>query len=199
MVGSKIPCSLKTVRPCAKVLSGAGKPVGILRARYYDPAVGRFVSEDPIGFSGGDVNLYAYVHSNPVRWVDPLGLYIGQYPPPPPGYDPNSWSSGQWDNGNWFVKSPDNSYYTAHPEDPGHWRHWDVQNPGGKGGGQCPPNSGKPWPNSDKLKGNQSLTDPNGDAPEWTPPFIPFVPIDPIMPTVPIFEGVPIFEPVPIF
>jgi RHS repeat-associated protein len=28
-----------------------------MRARYYDPLVGRFISEDPIGFEGGDVNL----------------------------------------------------------------------------------------------------------------------------------------------
>jgi hypothetical protein len=146
--------------------------------------------------------LYAYVSNNPINRVDPLGLYIGQYPPPPPGYDPDTWSSGQWDNGNWFVKSPDNSYYTAHPEDPGHWRHWDVQNPGGKGGGQCPPNSGKPWPTQgDKLKDNQSLTDPDSDAPEWSPPVMPFIfmPINPMMTPVPNFVGVPIFEPMLIF
>jgi len=35
--------------------------------------VGRFVSEDPIGFEGGDVNLYAYVGGNPVMFVDPEG------------------------------------------------------------------------------------------------------------------------------
>ena len=46
-----------------------------MRARYYDPEVGRFVSEDPIGFEGGDVNLYAYVQNNPVNRVDPTGLY----------------------------------------------------------------------------------------------------------------------------
>jgi RHS repeat-associated protein len=45
-----------------------------MRARYYDPSVGRFISEDPIGFDGGDVNLMAYVGNNPVNWVDPLGL-----------------------------------------------------------------------------------------------------------------------------
>jgi len=44
-----------------------------MRARYYDPEVGRFVSEDPIGFEGGDVNLYAYVGGNPVLRIDPLG------------------------------------------------------------------------------------------------------------------------------
>jgi RHS repeat-associated protein len=44
------------------------------RARFYDAKLGRFISEDPIGFSGGDVNLYGYVHNNPVSKIDPLGL-----------------------------------------------------------------------------------------------------------------------------
>jgi RHS repeat-associated protein len=35
------------------------------RARYYDPKIGRFVSQDPIGFLGGN-NFYAYVENNPV-------------------------------------------------------------------------------------------------------------------------------------
>ncbi len=46
-----------------------------MRARYYDPSVGRFISEDPIGFEGGDVNLMAYVGNNPVMRVDPSGLW----------------------------------------------------------------------------------------------------------------------------
>jgi uncharacterized protein RhaS with RHS repeats len=45
-----------------------------MRARYYDPSVGRFISEDPIGFEGGDVNLCAYVGNNPVNRIDPNGL-----------------------------------------------------------------------------------------------------------------------------
>jgi RHS repeat-associated protein len=43
------------------------------RARYYDPAVGRFISEDPISFVGGDVNLYRYVGNSPVDGIDPMG------------------------------------------------------------------------------------------------------------------------------
>ncbi|WP_263263973.1 RHS repeat-associated core domain-containing protein, partial [Pseudomonas sp. RIT-PI-S] len=44
--------------------------------RYYDPEVGRFVTQDPIGLLGGD-NLYQYA-ANPVAWVDPWGLYNGE-------------------------------------------------------------------------------------------------------------------------
>ena len=46
-----------------------------MRARYYDPAVGRFISEDPIGFDGEDANLYAYVGNNPVMLIDQNGEF----------------------------------------------------------------------------------------------------------------------------
>ena len=39
--------------------------------RYFDPDVGRFVSEDPIGLLGG-LNLYQYA-ANADRWIDPWG------------------------------------------------------------------------------------------------------------------------------
>jgi RHS repeat-associated protein len=44
------------------------------RARFYDPALHRFIGEDPIGLTGGDVNLHAYVANAPTLFVDPLGL-----------------------------------------------------------------------------------------------------------------------------
>ena len=52
------------------------EPTGLyyMRARYYDPQVGRFISEDPMGVSSSDVNLYAYVGNNPVNSIDPSGL-----------------------------------------------------------------------------------------------------------------------------
>jgi RHS repeat-associated protein len=43
------------------------------RARWYDPSSGRFISQDPIGFSAGDVNLYRYVGNAPGDGVDPEG------------------------------------------------------------------------------------------------------------------------------
>ncbi|SEK57365.1 RHS repeat-associated core domain-containing protein [Pseudomonas agarici] len=43
--------------------------------RYYDPQVGRFITQDPIGLAGGD-NLYRYAPSS-IGWIDPLGLSCG--------------------------------------------------------------------------------------------------------------------------
>lgn len=47
-----------------------------MKARYYDSNVGRFISEDPKGFDGGDDNLMAYVGGNPVMRTDPSGEFI---------------------------------------------------------------------------------------------------------------------------
>jgi len=43
-------------------------------AREYDAETGRFVSQDPLDFSGGDTNLYAYAWGDPVNVVDPEGF-----------------------------------------------------------------------------------------------------------------------------
>ncbi len=42
------------------------------RARHYDPGLGRFLTEDTLGFSEG-VNFYAYVNNNPINLRDPTG------------------------------------------------------------------------------------------------------------------------------
>ena len=57
------------------------------RARYYDPKGGRFISKDPIGFAGRDVNLYRYVQNNPISNIDPYGLWTL----PSPAHVVNYW------------------------------------------------------------------------------------------------------------
>ena len=46
--------------------------------RYYNPAIGRYISADPVGLEGG-MNLYAYVDNDPVNWSDPNGLTRFQF------------------------------------------------------------------------------------------------------------------------
>jgi RHS repeat-associated protein len=48
-------------------------PRNYYRARYYDPQVGRFTSEDPGKYDDG-LNMYAYVGSDPTNAIDPSGL-----------------------------------------------------------------------------------------------------------------------------
>jgi RHS repeat-associated protein len=52
------------------------RDTGLVRFGYrdYSPELGRFVAKDPVDFEGGDTNLYAYSMSDPVNFVDPLGL-----------------------------------------------------------------------------------------------------------------------------
>ncbi|HVA77131.1 MAG TPA: RHS repeat-associated core domain-containing protein [Candidatus Binataceae bacterium] len=45
-----------------------------LRARYYSPIMGRFISLDPIGFASGQANLMVYSFDGPTNFLDPLGL-----------------------------------------------------------------------------------------------------------------------------
>lgn len=42
--------------------------------RWYNPKLGKWLSEDPIGFEGGDTNIYRYVGSNVITQTDPDGL-----------------------------------------------------------------------------------------------------------------------------
>ncbi|MEW6131401.1 MAG: RHS repeat-associated core domain-containing protein [Acidobacteriota bacterium] len=84
------------------------------RARWYDPEQGRFITQDPIGFAGGDTNLYAYVGNEPVSFADPLGLerlhrYAGTWPPRPlkwPGEKPASTAEPVTDLGTVPQQSP---------------------------------------------------------------------------------------------
>lgn len=61
------------------------------RHRYYDTATGTYISQDPMGFASGELNLYAYVGDSN-SFIDPLGLsgedlirYVPQKVTPVPG------------------------------------------------------------------------------------------------------------------
>jgi RHS repeat-associated protein len=48
--------------------------LSLLTWRHYDPASGRFLTRDPIGYAGR-INLYGYVGNNPANFIDPLVAY----------------------------------------------------------------------------------------------------------------------------
>ena len=72
------------------------------RARYYDPTLERFISEDPIGFASGDFNWYRYVMNSPVNLVDPWGLWSLSFE----FYD-------FFGGGLTFGKNPDNKFFLS--------------------------------------------------------------------------------------
>jgi RHS repeat-associated protein len=48
-------------------------------ARDYDAQTGRWTAKDPVRFVGGDTNLYAYVRNDPIKFLDPSGLFLELY------------------------------------------------------------------------------------------------------------------------
>ncbi|MBC7228457.1 MAG: RHS repeat-associated core domain-containing protein [Thermoflexales bacterium] len=100
------------------------------RARYYDPALGRFISPDPIVPEPGNpqaLNRYGYVNNNPLRYTDPSGhaLTCGwgeggceSLPPPPPHYSPSAANTqALWILTSWFFEiGPEEQWYG--PESP---------------------------------------------------------------------------------
>ncbi len=46
------------------------------RARYYDTEIDRFITEDPLGLAGGDINYYSYCTNSPINCNDPSGKVL---------------------------------------------------------------------------------------------------------------------------
>jgi len=63
------------------------------RARFYDPVLGRFISADTLVPEAGnpqDLNRYAYVRNNPLRYTDPSGHWLFEETPNDPYFIPPS-------------------------------------------------------------------------------------------------------------
>ena len=77
-----------------------------LRARHYDSKAGRFTQEDT--YLGDGRNLYAYVHSNPLKYVDPTGHYNQE------NFDPdgNSWDEKLKNEGGGNINNVPQQAYT---------------------------------------------------------------------------------------
>jgi RHS repeat-associated protein len=80
------------------------------RARQYNPASGRFLRRDSIGYLGG-LNLYSYVGSNPVSKTDPLGLHFNKCSQNNSIMLASSWSHWFW--GGPSTPDPSKCIYTC--------------------------------------------------------------------------------------
>jgi RHS repeat-associated protein len=73
-----------------------------MRNRWYEPWTGRFISEDPIGLSGG-INPYAFLAAEPINGSDPFGLLCGVGKNPPCTTSPIDATAPQY---YWPVSGP---------------------------------------------------------------------------------------------
>ena len=69
----------RLAEPRIEILADVGlEPASgaILGRGTYHPGLARFISEDPVSFAGGDLNVYAYVRDDPLNFTDPVGLWL---------------------------------------------------------------------------------------------------------------------------
>ena len=151
-----------------------------MRARYYDPSVGRFISEDPIGFAGGDVNLFAYVLNNPVNSTDPGGLA------------PNDKTYGlPKDFWNWYhrnIKKPGDPDLSKEEAEV-YYKEWKAL--------------GQPGPDHKGKSRCEGMPEYNPYAPyfPYDPFFLPIMPLpfNPSLPSIPEIGPLPFpIEPLPV-
>ncbi|WP_050700224.1 RHS repeat domain-containing protein [Dysgonomonas sp. BGC7] len=83
-------------------------------ARYYEPAIGRFTTVDPLAEKYYSIGPYAYVGNNPLKYIDPDGKAFG--PPDPPYYAKPRFKTIAWAQSNkikaWKIGATENNTNT---------------------------------------------------------------------------------------
>lgn len=148
--------------------------IGLVRfgARDYDATVGRWTTKDPIGFDGGDSNLYVYVANDPINFIDQSGLYRGLFPgkgpdkhhnrnsnqscPPREPSENQCYSDGGWDN---EGKSPTHGGYNSY------------RGTGGNKGYQCVYDDSGDLVTDKEYEGTYDYISPYNDDGFWSNPF----------------------------
>ena len=147
------------------------RDTGLVRFGYrdYDPVIGTFISKDPIGFKGGDTNLYRYVKNRPATLIDPFGLQVGGVIG---GDDPSQYTYLQFNNGNGTL-----SYVTINGSPLESWPA--VSGPWGKGPAPAGPYTvnGAPVTVPPSNPNYNSYCDPSGNC--WWVPITPNFTPDP--------------------
>ena len=143
--------------------------------REYDAYTGKWTAKDPIGFAGGDSNLYGYVLGDPVGFVDPEGLMTL---PDSPTKLPDGWekdTTHRNPNGEKWVHPRSGDQLEWHPGQKGKpgWRgkdHWHHN----RGKDHLPPGSEIPDPIE---KSTCSVNLPKPKRLPWYYYLLPFAPI----------------------
>ena len=114
--------------------------------RWYDPAIGRWMSEDPIGFAAGDANLYRYVGNSPTNNSDPTGFATihPPYPQPQPQPEPVYQNPKPWWDIPWPTPKPESCDEPNPPRN--RYDFPPIPAPGYPGYKMTPPGPGE-WPN----------------------------------------------------
>lgn len=130
--------------------------------RFYSPALGRFLQNDPIRFDGGDGNLYRYVINNPINLTDTTGFVITITSFDSAGHQRtiSNQERATWDKAvSQMSKSPEGRAMLAKANSPNF--QLDIQSqPGNEPGGNQDPNN----PNHGTIF--IDLNDPSGISPD---------------------------------
>jgi RHS repeat-associated protein len=132
--------------------------------RFYAPALGRWMTRDPIGEAGG-INLYGFVGNNAVNWADPLGLIWRTISVSSTNYSMSNWG---WRILNRFIYSGPLSNDIALGTQQDVWQTWqpDPENPDRDS--EYPMRTQRKipqrWCRNLKFPGDQMLIDPKNSG-----------------------------------